>query len=132
MTNEDVDLSLTSFAAPFDYVRQGNGKDVVFELRNVGIKDVDAHVTLNIDGAKKQEADVKVKAQEFKNCSFGGALEGLAQGKHSIEVIAKNDADVNVLNDTLRKDIVILGDAVALWDFETAELRCRTQGACGR
>lgn len=122
VTNEDVDLSLTSFATPFDYVRQGNGKDVVFELRNVGIKDVDAHVTLNIDGAKKQEADVKVKAQEFKNCSFGGALEGLAQGKHSIEVIAKNDADVNVLNDTLRKDIVILGDAVALWDFEKAEV----------
>lgn len=122
VTNEDVDLVLTGFAAPFSYVRAGNGKDVVFELRNVGIKDVDAHITLNIDDVKKHEADVKVKAQEFKNCSFGGALEGLAQGKHRIEVIAKNLEDVNAANDTLRKDIVVLGDAVALWDFEAGEV----------
>ncbi len=119
---ESIDLAVTQFTAPFDFVRPGNGTDVVIDARNLGIKDLNAEVKLTIDAGSAITQSVAVKGQEIKAVTFKDALTNLALGKHALQVVIKAEGDENTANDTIVKEIVVLGKASKFWDFEDGKV----------
>lgn len=117
---EEVDLAVQNMTAPFDFLRPGNGTDVKFEVRNLGIKDVSAAVKLTIDGTEAQSQEVAVKGQEIKAVNFANALAALSAGTHCIAVEVTTEGDTNAENNTLGKDIVVLGTPDVFYNFEDA------------
>ncbi len=122
VNTESTDLAATQFSAPFDFVRPGNGTDVVFDARNLGIKDLTAEVKLTIDAGSATTQSVAVKGQEIKTITFANALADLALGKHTLQVVVKAEGDENAANDTIAKEIVVLGKATKFWDFEDGKV----------
>ncbi len=122
VSTESIDLAATNFSAPFDYIRSGNGTDVVLDARNLGIKDLTAEVKLTIDGGAATTQSVAVKGQEIKPITFANAVAGLAEGKHTLQVVVTAAGDENAANDTIVKEIVVLGKAAKFWDFEDGKV----------
>ncbi len=122
VNTESIDLAATNFSAPFDFVRPGNGTDVVFEVRNLGIKEASVVAKVTIDEGSAITQNMTVKGQEIKTLTFENALAGLALGKHALQVVIAAEGDENAVNDTIKKDIVALGKAVSFWDFEDAKV----------
>ncbi len=119
VTGDNVDFAINEISAPFDFVRTGNGTDVVFELRNIGIKDAIAHAKVIIDGATSESKTLSLKAQEIQKVTFANIIAGLAIGKHSISIEVTSELDNNAANNTISKEIIVLGEPMKLWDFET-------------
>ncbi len=122
VNTESIDLAATNFSAPFDFIRSGNGTDVVLDARNLGIKDLTAEVKLTIDGGAATTQSVAVKGQEIKPVTFTNALAGLAEGKHTLQVVVTAAGDENAANDTIAKEVVVLGTPTKFWDFEDGKV----------
>ncbi len=122
VNTESIDLAATNFSAPFDFIRSGNGTDVVFDARNLGIKELTAEVKLTIDNGTATTQGIAVKGQEIKPVTFTNALAGLAEGKHTLQVAVTAAGDTNAANDTIVKEIVVLGKPTKFWDFEDGKV----------
>ncbi len=122
VSTESIDLAATNFSAPFDFVRAGNGNDVRFDARNLGIQDLTAEVKLFVDSVVTRTQNVDVKGQEIKPVTFKDALVGLAEGKHTLQILVAAAGDENAANDTLSKEIVVLGKPIKFWDFEDGKV----------
>ncbi len=122
ISSEDIDLAANAFPAPFDFVRSGNGTDASVEVRNLGITDVATAVKLTIDESEPLVQNVTIKAQEIKTITFAEAVAGLAEGKHRLQIVLATEGDTNTANDTIAKEIVVLGKATKLWDFEDEKI----------
>ncbi len=118
VNGDDIDLAVGNVSAPFDFVRPGNSTNVELEVRNLGIKDVDAKVSVIIDGNTAHNQSIFLKGQEIKSVSFVNILADLAVGKHSLSIEVKAENDAVTENNTISKEIVVLGDATMFWNFE--------------
>ncbi len=119
---ESVDLSVNGISAPFDFVRPGNGTNVVFELRNIGIAEAQATVEVSIDAEVKHSETITLAGQEFKSVEVKDLIAGLSVGKHTVAVELTSEGDTNVDNNKIEKEIVVLPAATKLWDFEDGQI----------
>lgn len=122
ITDESVDLLISEVSSPLDYHRAQNKQDVVIEVRNVGIKDTQAKVTVKADGETIGETDIEIKAQEFKTVTLSGILSGLAEGVHELAIDLVCADDSNADNNTFTKSVTVLGTPVKFWNFEDGAL----------
>lgn len=120
--NDAVDLSVTDMAKPYDFVRTPNDKDIAFTLQNIGIKDADGKLLVYVDGDKKNEERLTIKAQEIKNMTAKDVLSGLEVGKHTVKVAIESAADNMPDNNSLEKEITVLGKPSMMYDFETGKI----------
>lgn len=121
--NDAVDLVADAMPKPYDYVRTPNNKDVEFAIRSVGIKDTKADVKIFVDDKETfTQNDIEVKAQENKTITATGALEGLAEGRHTLKAVVTSDDDKTNDNDTIAREIVVLGQPTLLYDMEDGKL----------
>ncbi len=119
---DKFDLIVNDFVTPTSVMREGSLTDIRFSVRNVGI--IDAEVTLNayLDDQKVASAVYTVRGQENLPVIMEKAIEGITEGKHTVRVEAVCDGDTDLENNTLMKEVVVMGDAVKLWDFEDGVL----------
>ena len=117
-----MDLSVTDIAKPYDFVRTPNDKDFVFTLQNVGIKDANGKLKVYVDGEKKAEENLNIKAQEIKNMTAKDVLSGLSAGKHTVKVAIESDDDNRPDNNSMEKEFTVLGKPVVLYDFESGTI----------
>ena len=121
-SSNSVDLTITDVVNPTDYMRYETDNDLKVEVRNIGIIDVDVKVEVNIDGTSATTENYSLKAQEFKTVTMSQLLASLAEGKHTVQVVATCDKDENAANDTIVKEVVVLGTPVIYYDFEEGVL----------
>jgi len=121
-SNSKVDILVNSMSTPFEYVRAPNNSDAKFELRNVGISDAEVTVICKVDDIEKSKVITTIKAQEFKTMTAVGILDGVSEGAHTFSITAECKADNNTDNNTLTKDIVVLGTPTKLYDFEDGKV----------
>jgi len=121
-TGDAVDIMATNLQRPFGYVRTPNASDAKFDLRNVGITDAEVRLTVNIDGEAKSTQTLSIAAQEYKTLTVAGVLDGLAEGSHTLAIVADCDNDTNAANDTIKATFQVLGSPVMLYDFEDGTL----------
>lgn len=120
--SDDVDVAVANLQRPFDYARTPNAGNAVFDLRNIGIKDVNAKVTIKVDDEVKRTEDVTLTAQEFRTVQASGVLEGLAEGNHTLKIYVDCTEDKNAANDTISTSFYVLGAPVKLYDFENGKI----------
>ncbi len=116
------DMAVLGMTAPFEFIRSGNGADATYEIRNYGVKDVEASVELFIDGASIATQSVAIRAQEVKAVTFENAVANLAAGEHTLKVDIAAEGDENTDNNSLESKIVVLGSAAVMYDFEDAAI----------
>ena len=121
-SSDAVDLVVSTVSAPYDYVRTPNDKDVTFDVTNVGIKDTKATVTVKVDGEQKWSNEQSIAAQEIKTLTASGAIEGLSAGKHTLTVEIASDDDTDSTNNTVEKEITVLGTPTVMYDFEDGKI----------
>lgn len=120
-SGDQVDIIVNSLSTPFEFVRTPNASDAKFELRNVGISPAYVNVTCKVDDDVKSEETVYLKAQEYKTVTVEGVLDGVEEGSHTFTVSAECDEDENADNNSLSRDIVVLGTPFRLYDFEDGQ-----------
>lgn len=120
--NTSLDLMISAVNQPGTYLRKANKKDIVFEMRNVGIIDTEATVKISIDGTEVKSMPVNIAKQEIKTITVENIFANLAEGTHTyrIELVCENDN--NLENNVAEGTVTILGDAVMLWDMEDGKL----------
>lgn len=121
-SSDNVDITVSNLAKPFDFVRTPNDKDVVFDLSNVGIKDADCTLSVFVDDEVKFASKVSLKAQEIKTTTVPDVISGLAEGKHTLQILSNCDIDDTHANDTLKKEFIVLGTPMKLYNFEDSTL----------
>ncbi len=121
-SNDAVDLVASEIVKPYDFVRSPNNTNVEFVIQNVGIKDADGKVIVSVDGEKKAEVSLNLKAQEIKNLTAKDALNGLAEGKHTVKVTIESDDDNMPENNVAEKEINVLGNPSLFYDFEAEKI----------
>ncbi len=121
-SSDAVDLVVSEISKPYDYVRTPNDKDVTFEVKNVGIKDTKGTITVSVDGEQKASVALDIVAQEIKSLTAPNALVGLSAGKHTLKVSVASDDDNDDSNNTVEKEIVVLGEPTVMYDFEDAKI----------
>ncbi len=121
-SSEAVDLVASAISKPYDYVRTPNNKNVDFEIQNVGIKDASGKVVVYVDSVQKADVTLEVKAGEIKNLTANGVLNGLSVGKHNVKVTIVSDDDNQPDNNSVSKDIVVLGEPFMYYDFEDGKV----------
>ena len=121
-SSDAVDLVASEISRPYDYARTPNCSDVDFELRNVGIKDAKGKMIVYVDGEKKTEEAITMKAQEIKNLTAKGVIDGLAAGKHTVKVAIESDDDNMPDNNTIEKEFTVLAEPSVIYDFESGKL----------
>lgn len=121
-SSDAVDLVVSEISKPYEYVRTPNDKDVTFEVKNVGIKDTKGTVTVSVDGEQKASVALDIVAQEIKSLTAPNALVGLSAGKHTVKVTVASDDDNDDSNNSVEKEIVVLGEPSILYDFEDAKI----------
>lgn len=121
-SNDAVDLVASEIVKPYDFVRSPNNTDVEFVIQNVGIKDADGKVIVTVDGEKKAEVTLNLKAQEIKNLTAKNALKGLAEGKHTVKVTIESDDDNMPENNVVEKEVNVLGNPSLFYDFEAEKI----------
>lgn len=117
-----VDLVTSRIETPFDYVRTPNNKDVTFEVKNVGILNADATLTVSVDSVVKKQTAISLQAQEIKSLQAKDVLTDLSEGRHTLTVSIDCATDNDSTNNSLTKDFVVLGNPVMLYDFEDARI----------
>ncbi|WP_373175043.1 choice-of-anchor J domain-containing protein [Prevotella merdae] len=121
-SNDAVDLVASEIVKPYDFVRSPNNTDVEFVIQNVGIKDADGKVIVTVDGEKKAEVSLNLKAQEIKNLTAKNVLKGLAEGKHTVKVTIESDDDNMPENNIVEKEVNVLGNPNLFYDFEADKI----------
>lgn len=116
------DLAVSDLQSPYDFVRESNLKDVIFNLANSGVADLDAKVTVSIDDVAVKDSTIAMKAQSATTVTFSGLLADLSDGSHKLKVEVANDNDENADNNVLTKDFTAVSKPVKFWDFESGEI----------
>lgn len=114
----DVDFKVLSLSNPTDYVPTLSSKDVSVVIKNYGITEKPVEVILSIDGEEVAQSHVTFVAQEEKKVTFENALASLAKGTHAIKVVVVCDGDIDDTNNSIEKEIRVLGDPDIFYGFE--------------
>ena len=122
VSSTSADVAVNAISSPREFIRNAKERDLKVDLRNIGIIDVDVKVEVNIDGTSATTENYSLKAQEFKTVTMSQLLASLAEGKHTVQVVATCDKDENAANDTIVKEVVVLGTPVIYYDFEEGVL----------
>ena len=122
VSSTSADVAVNAISSPREFIRNAKERDLKVDLRNIGIIDVDVKVEVNIDGNSATAENYSLKAQEFKTVTMSQVLASLAEGKHTVQVVATCDKDENAANDTIVKEVVVLGTPVIYYDFEEGVL----------
>ena len=77
---------------------------------------------VTVDGEKKAEVTLNLKAQEIKNLTAKNALKGLAEGKHTVKVTIESDDDNMPENNVVEKEVNVLGNPSLFYDFEAEKI----------
>ncbi len=119
--NTSLDLMISAVNQPGTYLRTANSKDLVFEMRNVGIIDANATVKVSIDGTETTSTTLSMAKQEIKTVTIADIFN-LPEGTHSYRIEITCDNDIDATNNVVEGTVTILGDAVMLWDMEDSKL----------
>ena len=122
VSSTSADVAVNAISSPREFIRNAKERDLKVDLRNIGIIDVDVKVEVTIDGTSATVENYSLKAQEFKTVTMSQVLASLAEGKHIVQVVATCDKDENAANDTIVKEVVVLGTPVIYYDFEEGVL----------
>lgn len=127
LTIEQVDPNAFDIIAgpletPTAVMRAGSITDVNFTLQNVGIVETQVTVNVYLDDVKVASAEHSVRGQEILPVKFEGVLDGISEGNHTVRVEALCEGDTDLDNNVQTKEVIMMGDAVRLWDFEDASL----------
>lgn len=117
-SSESVDMILLGMPEPYDFVRENNSKSISVNIKNAGILDADVTIRAYVDDEKMDTFNLKMEAQKVNNIAFRDVLKDLTPGKHSIKVELVCDKDENHANDTIKRDITVLDQPVAIYGFE--------------
>lgn len=119
----DIDLAVTDIHNPEEYLPAYWSQTVSFEVRNYGITDNNATVTVSIDdNVVLSQSDVEVKAQEIREFTVSDALKDLANGVHTIKVQIATPGDIRTDNDSFEKTFTVLGTPDRIFDFEDGKI----------
>lgn len=121
-SGDAVDFVANSIDKPFDFVRTPNNKDVTFEVRSVGLKEATATIKLTVDETEKYAQQVTLAAQEIKSLTATDAIADLTPGKHTLKVSIESDIDTDLSNNTMEKEITVLGEPTLFYDFEDGQI----------
>lgn len=121
-SSDAADLGVTAIGKPFDFVRTPNNRNVEFTVQNVGIIDADGKVIVSVDGEQKAEVKLELKAQEIKNLTASNVLDGLSAGKHTVKVAIESDDDNMPDNNSVEKEVTVLGEPCLFYDFEDGKI----------
>ena len=121
-SSEKVDMILTDMPKPFDFVRATNTKEIVATVKNAGILDADVRVRLYIDDQKVDSVDLAMTAQMIREVTFPNVLDTLRPGTHTIKAEIVCDKDENPDNNSITREITVLGEPVALYQFENGKI----------
>lgn len=116
------DLIVKDVKSPASVMREGSLTDISFSMLNVGIKDAGVTVNAYLDGEKLTSAEYTVRGQETVSVKLENALEGISTGKHILKIEALCEGDSDLSNNVVEKEVVVMAEAVKLWDFEDGEL----------
>lgn len=122
ISGDDVDVAVTEILKPYSAQRSTNEQGVTYELRNLGIKDVEAKVTVSIDGKVVDSKNVGIIGQEYKTVTVDDVLTMLSAGEHLVSIEVEVDGDANVANNKIEKTFVSFENPVEYWDFESQAL----------
>ena len=122
VSSTSADVAVNAISSPREFIRNAKERDLQVDLRNIGVIDVDVKVEVTIDGTSATTENYSLKAQEFKTVTMSQLLASLAEGKHTVQVVATCDKDGNAANDTIVKEVVVLGTPVIYYDFEEGVL----------
>lgn len=120
--NTSLDLMISAINQPGAYLRAANKRDLVFEMRNIGIIDTEATVKISIDGTEVKSMPIEIAKQEIKAVTVKNLFADLAEGTHTYRVAIECDSDNAPANNVAEGTVTILGDAVMLWDMEDGKL----------
>lgn len=120
--SETNDLALSNLQSPYDFIRESNVKDVIFDLSNNGVKNIEAQINVSIDDIKVIQTDVSVSAMDSETLTLSNLLAGLSDGNHSLKVEVISDKDNNADNNVLTKDFTVVSNPVKFWNFESGEI----------
>jgi hypothetical protein len=118
----DVEIDVKDLTNPVAYLPNWESKNVSFNVMNQGIVDVDATLSVKIDGNSVYSENVTLVAQEDKTFTLPNLLDNLAEGQHTITVNAYNPNETNTDNNTISFDFRTLGNTELFWDFEDAQV----------
>lgn len=120
--NPDAGVAVSDIVEPSTYVRESSPKDLEFTVSNNGVTDIEAVLSVNIDGTAVKDSTITLKAQERKAIVMSSAVDGLAEGRHVLKVDIQAEGDTDTSDNTASLDFVVLGEPLLYWDFESAEL----------
>lgn len=116
------DLAVSDLQSPYDFVRESNLKDVIFNLANSGVTDLDADIKVSIDDVAVKDSTIAMKAQSATTVTFSNLLADLSDGNHKLKVEVVNDNDENTGNNVLTKDFTVISKPAKFWNFEDGKL----------
>lgn len=116
------DLAISDLQSPYDFVRESNLKDVVFNLANDGVTDLDADIKISIDDVAVEDSTMSMQAMSVTTVTFSNLLAGLSDGSHKLKVEVVNNSDENVDNNVLTKDFTVVSNPVKFWNFEDGKI----------
>ncbi len=117
------DIMITRIVNPTDYMFAASTHDVDFRIQNVGINDAALTINYYIDGQLLKSTKQEIRASEIKDVKESELIPiDLAPATHvfKVEVLADNDSDLS--NNVIEKSFIVLGNPVAMWDFEDGVL----------
>lgn len=120
--NTSLDLMISSVTQPGAYLRTANKKDLVFEMRNIGIVDTEATAKISIDETEAKSMTIEIAKQEIKTVTVENIFANLAEGTHTYRIELTCDNDNDATNNVAEGTVTILGDAAMLWDMEDGKL----------
>lgn len=116
------DIAVGDLTQPKSYFRSGSNTDIAFTLHNVGARNADVTVNAYLDDKLIKTEKYAVHGQQILPVTMSKSLEGIDVGKHTVKVEAICDGDGEASNNVIEKTVMVVGDAVALWDFENGSL----------
>lgn len=122
ITDETTDLGIYDLTNPMEYVHKGSKKSIDFAVRNLGIADVKATVTVKIDDNVILEKEEDVKAQATIQYNLADALSELGAGVHTLQIEVANSDDTSVDNNSKTLQFRVMGTPTKMWDFEDGKL----------
>ena len=123
MDPDKNDIMITRITTPTDYLFAASTHDVSFRMQNVGINDVTVTLNYYLGDSLLKSAERKIRASEVLDVKETALIpEDLVPGTYDFKVEAIAESDTDLSNNTLGKSFIVLGDAVAFWDFEDGEL----------
>ncbi|MDE6512191.1 MAG: choice-of-anchor J domain-containing protein [Muribaculaceae bacterium] len=119
MDPDKNDIMITRITTPTDYLFGASTHDVNFRMQNVGINDVNVTLNYYLGEDLLKSTEQAIRASEILDVKEAALLPvDLAPGTYTFKVEAIADSDTDLSNNVLEKSFIVLGDPVAMWDFE--------------